>query len=77
VRLFHKGQLVAVQGAIQTRSYKNKDGIKRKEFEIVADNVHFADSKPAGNGGNPPADLPQNTAGDDFEEVLPGDDLPF
>ena len=44
-RYFHKGQLIAVQGSIQTRSYTDKDGNKRKAFEIVADNVHFAEPK--------------------------------
>ena len=56
-RYFHKGQLVAVQGSIQTRSYTDREGIKRKAFEIVVDNVHFAESKrdsynnPAQNAG--------------------------
>lgn len=44
-KYFRKGQLIAVQGSIQTRSYQDKDGNKRKAFEIVADNVHFAESK--------------------------------
>lgn len=44
-KYFSRGQLVAVQGAIQTRSYTDRDGNKRKAFEIVADNVHFAESK--------------------------------
>ena len=44
-KYFHKGQLVAVQGSIQTRLYQDKDGNKRKAFEIVADNVYFAESK--------------------------------
>lgn len=44
-KYFHKGQLVAVQGSIQTRSYQDKDGNKRKGFEIVADNVYFAEPK--------------------------------
>lgn len=44
-RYFRKGQLVAVQGSIQTRTYTDKDGNKRKAFEIVADNVHFAEPK--------------------------------
>ena len=43
-RYFHKGQLVAVQGSIQTRSYTDREGIKRKAFEIVADNGPFAGS---------------------------------
>ena len=41
-KYFRKGQMIAVQGSIQTRSYTDKDGNKRKAFEIVADNVHFA-----------------------------------
>ena len=35
-RYFHKGQLVAVQGSIQTRSYTDKEGNKRKAFEAVS-----------------------------------------
>lgn len=44
-RYFRKGQMMAVQGSIQTRTYNDKEGNKRKAFEIVADNVSFADSK--------------------------------
>ena len=44
-KYFHKGQLVAVQGSLQTRSYQDKEGNRRKAFEIVADAVHFAESK--------------------------------
>lgn len=44
-KYFRKGQLVAVQGSIQTRSYTDSQGNKRKAVEIVADNVFFAESK--------------------------------
>ena len=44
-KYFRKGQMMAVQGAIQTRTYTDKDGNKRKAFEIVADKVSFAGSK--------------------------------
>ena len=37
--------LVAVQGSIQTRSYTDSQNIRRKAFEVVADNVHFAEPK--------------------------------
>lgn len=47
-KYFCKGQMMAVQGAIQTRTYTDKDGNKRKAFEIVADKVSFADSKREG-----------------------------
>ena len=38
-----KGRLVAVSGKIQTRSYDDKDGIRRYVTEIVADEVQFLD----------------------------------
>lgn len=87
-KYFRKGQLIAVQGAIQTRSYTDNQGVKRKAFEIVADNVHFAESKRDSNGAaggnysrpeaiNEPA--PAYASGDtgDFEEIPTDDDLPF
>ena len=85
-KYFRKGQLAAVQGSIQTRSYQDKDGNKRKAFEVVADNVHFAEPKRDNNTssqGNYP--VPQNSTPDagysmgngDFEEIPTDDDLPF
>lgn len=44
-KYFTKGQLVAVEGSIQTRTYQDKDGNNRKAFEVVASNVYFAESK--------------------------------
>ena len=92
-KYFRKGQLVAVQGSIQTRSYTDKDGNKRKAFEIVADNAHFAAPKRDGSSGGcapakpegaQPAHVEQQPApayasGDtnDFQEIPSDDDLPF
>ncbi len=39
----NKGRLVAVQGRLQVRSYDDRDGIRRKAAEIVADQVRFLD----------------------------------
>lgn len=44
-RYFHKGQLVAVQGRVQVNSYTDKDGNKRRSWDIVADQVYFAEPK--------------------------------
>lgn len=88
-KYFRKGQLIAVQGSIQTRSYTDKDGNKRKAFEVVADNVHFAEPKredsrdgDSRNGNNrtyQPAskapDIEADTGG--FEEIVSDSDLPF
>jgi len=53
-RYFRKGQLMAIQGSLQVRDYTDKEGNKRRVYEVVADNVHFADSKKDNNsyGGN-------------------------
>ncbi len=39
-----KGRLVGVEGRLQIRSYDDKEGIRRKVAEVVADNVKFLDS---------------------------------
>lgn len=44
-RFFKKGQMIAVQGSIQTRNYEDKNGNKRNAVEIVAYNVSFCGSK--------------------------------
>lgn len=44
-KYFVKGQLVAVEGSIQTRNYEDKNGNKRTAFEVVADQTYFAESK--------------------------------
>ena len=38
-----KGRLVAVEGRLQIRSYEDRNGVRRKAAEIVADQVKFLD----------------------------------
>ena len=91
-RSFHKGQLVALEGSIQTRSYTDNQGNNRTAFEVVADQVYFAESRnsssqnpSASSFAPPPAfDEPPKGAsfsvGDigDFEEIDTDDgELPF
>lgn len=47
-KYFTKGQLVAVEGSIQTRTYQDKDGNNRKVSEVVVSNVYFAEAKREG-----------------------------
>ena len=42
---FAKGMMAVVSGRLQTRSWTDKDGNKRKTQEIVADNVYFGERK--------------------------------
>lgn len=44
-RYFAKGQMIAVDGSIQTRNYTDKQGNKRTAFEVVVENVSFCGSK--------------------------------
>lgn len=44
-KYFKKGNLISIEGTIQTRTYQDKDGNKRKAFEIVANKVGFVGSK--------------------------------
>ena len=44
-KYFSKGQMAAVSGRLQIRDWTDKDGGKRRNAEVVAENVYFADSK--------------------------------
>lgn len=88
-KYFRKGQLIALNGSLQTRTYEDKEGKKRKVYEIVADNLHFAEPKNSSantqqNASAPPAravsqEAPSYSAGapDDFAVIDDSEDLPF
>ena len=44
-KYFHKGNSICIMGNIQTRSYTDKDGIKRSVTEVIVDEAMFVDSK--------------------------------
>ena len=82
--------MMAVQGSIQTRTYEDKEGNKRKAVEILADNVFFAGSKntPASHTStNTESEEPQSSIAaapvfsqgvtEDFAVVDDNEDLPF
>ena len=75
-RYMHKGSKVAVEGRIQTRTYDAKDGTKRYVTEIQADHVEGLDRRGDSNAQTAKpiqAQAPANS----FDEVDPGEDLPF
>lgn len=87
-RFIAKGRLVAVQGRIQTGSYKNKDGQTVYTTDVVADRVEFLDrgeEKQSGfNYEDENQDVPQKPKGKKQPEVPEGfmaleddDDIPF
>ena len=44
-KYFAKGSMAAVSGRLQSRKWEDRDGNKRVNWEVVADNVYFADTK--------------------------------
>lgn len=74
-KYFQKGQMIAIQGSIQTGSYE-KDGIKRRTFEIVAENVSFCGSKSESNGTSETPSFSNADTGD-FVSSVDDDELPF
>lgn len=75
---FSKGQLVAVSGRIQSRTYKDRDGNNRAAVEVVADEVFFAESKKRETGASAFESFGDLPASEDFAEVSDFDpDLPF
>lgn len=85
---FEKGQLIALTGSIQTRSYTDSQGNKRSVTEVIADQAYFAGSKKeSGNSASRESGadtvpayesrLPAEALGD-FEEIDTDDsELPF
>lgn len=70
-KYFSKGRMAVVEGRLQIRDWKDKDGNKRRSAEIVADSVYFGDSKR--DGGDTAQSDPQGG----FSEIADDGDLPF
>lgn len=84
-KYFSKGSTIGIEGSIQTRNYTDKNGNNRTAFEIVANNVHFIDSKRSQSGGEGNSlPTPENDPLpafaerlEQFQEVQDDGDLPF
>lgn len=81
-KYFSKGRMAVVEGRLQIRDWKDKEGNNRRSAEVVADNVYFGDSTKkdsASNGSSfnaSPAGAYQS--GGDFQELGDEDgELPF
>ena len=79
----HKGDVVAVNGSLQSRKWEDKNGNKRTEWEVVTDSVELLSGKKNAEEGNTtPA---QNTSYSQpsysqqkFQEInIPDSQLPF
>ena len=71
-KYFTKGRMAVVEGRLQVRDWKDKDGAKRRSTEVVAENVYFGDSKRSESGT-------QEAPAGEFQEVPDEEkgELPF
>lgn len=88
-KYFSKGRMIALEGALRTGSYEDKNGVKHYTTDVNVDNVSFTGEKAqdSGNGGyqsgynQPPANNNANhqALGDlsDFEDVISDGVLPW
>ena len=52
-RYFRKGNMIGLNGSIQTRTYQDRDtGKNRTAFEVIINNAYFAESKGSVQGSN-------------------------
>lgn len=73
-KYFHQGDMIALEGSLQSRKYTDKDGNNRTAIEIVASNISFCGGK---NGGNvnaattndAPATMVANAPSEDNDEL--------
>ena len=83
-KYFSKGQMIAVEGSLQSRKYEDKNGNPRTAYDVIADRISFCGSKAESGGGNygggsAAADTSSysNANAGDFSTVVDDDDLPF
>ena len=74
-----------VEGRLQIRDWKDKDGNNRRSAEVVADNIYFGDSKRDSQSGGDyappaygsPAESYTAPASGGFAEIEEDGELPF
>ena len=77
-KYFTKGRMAVVEGRLQIRDWKDKEGNNRRSAEVVADNVYFGDSKRDGDAPVGSYAGGQMANSSEFNEIDEDDDeLPF
>ena len=75
-KYLHKGDKVYIEGRLKTRSWQDKDNVKRYATEIVAENMTMLSGKRA-EETPVPDDQEQNAPASIPDLGKPVDDLPF
>ena len=76
-RYLAKGRMAVAEGRLQIRDWTDKEGNKRRNAEVLASSVYFADSNRESTGPSGGSAFTQQTSGE-FTEMSDSDDyLPF
>ncbi len=68
-KFFKKGNMISLEGRVQTRNYDAQDGTRRYVTEVVVENVEFV-------GGKNEGSTPSNSDYVDAASAAPIDDMP-
>lgn len=73
-----KGRMIAVEGRLQMRDWTDKNGNKRRNYEVHAESAYFADSRRGEGNDTTHARNAAESAAGGFAEVGEDDsELPF
>lgn len=90
-KYFKKGNCILIDGRLETREYIDKNGVKQRISEVIAENVSFTGEKQGSTNGSssfissgvgsvasePSVGSFENLDTGSFEEIEDDDDLPF
>ena len=73
-----KGRMIGVEGRLQMRDWTDKNGNKRRSYEVQADSVYFADNRRSEGNNTAAPQYAAESAACGFAEVSEDDgELPF
>ena len=68
---FGKGSMAVVSGRLQLRDWTDRDGAKRRNAEVVVDNIYFGENKRDGAKTQAPRESKFEEPADDDDGELP------
>lgn len=76
---FHRGDMIAIEGSLQSRKYADKEGKNHTAYDVRVDKIHFCGGKKQDNGDSQAYNTPSYSAPStpNFETLSGDDDLPF
>lgn len=77
-KYFHRGQMMALHGSLQSRKWEDKNGNNRVSWEVIADSVYFCgDKKSDGDTARPAKSGVTVSAFEDLDDDEGDGQLPF